>query len=549
MIVQCESCETRFHVADARIPEKGARVRCSRCHHRFHITPSSAAATEAKASAAKAAPADGSARPGSNGAPDEQLDNPEFLFDDQTASTARTGEPRTPSRTPRTSSGTPPTTKFQKPPTPAVARPKPEPKLEPKPAKPAALEPPAPPPEPVVEERIVATGGQTAQQMLDAGAPQLGASKADFGGALLDNRIVDEEEDTGSRFFLGDDASPKETPKPAKPAPPAAKPSPTLEKDLKFKDIDAAFGGNLSDEESGDAGWDALTKDAPANVFEAGASFGLAAESSSLADEAPAPSATAFDQPEIPATTAKKPTTRSAPDFDPEAVGSAALIVRIAAVLVGAALLGAAVHGLGLQREANLGAPAIEQAAGWTAADVETFVARDSTGARVLVVRGNLFPDGAAPPPEVEVSLLETDGARVGEPSHAWLQRLDDAEIAPEGLSIRLASSASELSGMGPQVTGFTALLPNPPARARRVSIALTAGKLAPRGTAIAVNPPPAAAAPELAPAPAPAPMAPPAVPPTATASDASPKPPPPVARPQSAPAPEEVVPAAPAPE
>ena len=43
MIVECENCETRFHVADARIPEKGARVRCSRCHHRFHITPSSAA--------------------------------------------------------------------------------------------------------------------------------------------------------------------------------------------------------------------------------------------------------------------------------------------------------------------------------------------------------------------------------------------------------------------------------------------------------------------------------------------------------------------------
>ena len=43
MIVQCENCETRFHVADARIPAKGARVRCSRCHHRFHITPSSSA--------------------------------------------------------------------------------------------------------------------------------------------------------------------------------------------------------------------------------------------------------------------------------------------------------------------------------------------------------------------------------------------------------------------------------------------------------------------------------------------------------------------------
>ena len=40
MTVECENCKTRVHVADARIPAKGARVRCSRCHHRFHITPS-----------------------------------------------------------------------------------------------------------------------------------------------------------------------------------------------------------------------------------------------------------------------------------------------------------------------------------------------------------------------------------------------------------------------------------------------------------------------------------------------------------------------------
>ena len=550
MIVQCENCETRFHVADARIPEKGARVRCSRCHHRFHITPSSAA-PEAKAPAA-----DGSARPSPKGAPDEQLDNPEFLFDDQTAPTGTRTSSKTPSKTP---SRTPPTTKLQKAPTPAVARPKPEPKLptpveKPAQAKPAVPEPPAPPPEPVVEERVVATGGQTAQQMLDAGAPDLGSSKGEFGGALVGNQIGEEEEDTGSRFFLGDDPSPsksaKSPPKPAKPtAQSSAKPSPAPAKDAKYKEIDAAFGGGLSDEEQGDAGWESLTKDAPANVFEAGASFGLAAESSSAADEEPAKGATAFDQPDIPAASAKK---RSAPrraEFDPEAGSSAALIVRIAAVLVGVALLGGAVRGLRLQREANLGSPAVEQAAGWVATDVETFVARDSTGARVLVVRGNLFPDGAAPPPEVEVSLLETDGARVGAPSRAWLQRLDDAEIAPDRLAIRLASSAGELSGMGPQITGFTALLPDPPARARRITIALSAGKAAQRGTAIAVSPPPAAPAPELAPAPAaPAPEA-PSAPPTATASEASPKPPAPIARPQVAPAPEEVVPAAPAPE
>ena len=554
MIVQCESCETRFHVADARIPEKGARVRCSRCHHRFHITPSSAA-PEAKAPAA-----DGSARPGARGAPDEQLDNPEFLFDDQTAQTERTARPPhaledalAHAAHDQAPEGPDPGGRA------AQARAQadqaraqaPKPVEKPAQAKPAAPEPPAPPPEPVTEERIVATGGQTAQQMLDAGAPDLGSSKAEFGGSLLGNQVGEEEEDTASRFFLGDDPSPPKSssaPKPAKPPQPSAKPSPVLAKDAKFKDIDAAFGAGLSDEEQGDAGWESLTKDAPANVFEAGASFGLASESSSAAGDEPAKSASAFDQPDIPVASAKKRAAPGPADFDPEAGSSAAVIVRIAAALVGVALLGGAVRGLRLQREANLDTPAVEQAAGWIAADVETFVARDSTGARVLVVRGNLFPDGAAPPPEVEVSLLETDGARVGEPSRAWLQRLDDAEIAPDRLAIRLASNAGELSGTGPQVTGFTALLPDPPARARRISIALSAGKAALRGTAIAVNPPPAAPAPAPQLAPAPAPVPPPA-PPTATASEASPKPPAPIARPKVAPVPEEVVPAAPAPE
>ena len=580
MIVQCESCETRFHVADARIPEKGARVRCSRCHHRFHITPSSAAP------AAPAPAADGSARPAANGsgprgngprtaeprtAGGDDLDNPEFLFDDNTSpETQQTLGARTPSKTPKT-----PVTTRMKVPTPAVAKPKPKLERKPEPkARPAekpapgekpASEGPAAPPEPPKEERFVATGGQTAQQMLDAGAPRLADSKGEFEGPLLGNSAG---EDEGAKsFFLGEDPA-KEAAKPKDPPRPAAK-------DDKFKDIDAAFGASLADDsaDSTDAGWEALTKDAqdaPASVFEAGASFGLAAGDTFSAPEEEKP-ATVFDQPDIPesAQPAKKRGAPEAVNFDPEAGSSAALIVRIAAVLVGVALLGGALRGLSLQREATTSAAAVEQAAGWVASDVETFVARDSTGARVLVVRGNLFPDGAAPPPEVEVSLLETDGSRVGEPRRAWLQRLDDAEIAPDRLALRLASNAGELSGLGPQITGFTALLPDPPARARRVAIALNAGKAQPRGTALATTPPPAApvptpapapaptSAPEPAPAPALAPQVPavpaPAGPPTTTASEPPPlqqPPAPPKAAPlKAAPTGPEVLPASPAPE
>jgi predicted Zn finger-like uncharacterized protein len=35
LIIACERCETRFHLDDERIPERGARVRCSKCKHTF----------------------------------------------------------------------------------------------------------------------------------------------------------------------------------------------------------------------------------------------------------------------------------------------------------------------------------------------------------------------------------------------------------------------------------------------------------------------------------------------------------------------------------
>lgn len=39
MIVTCERCNTRFQLADVRVPEGGARVRCSRCKHAFLVQP------------------------------------------------------------------------------------------------------------------------------------------------------------------------------------------------------------------------------------------------------------------------------------------------------------------------------------------------------------------------------------------------------------------------------------------------------------------------------------------------------------------------------
>jgi predicted Zn finger-like uncharacterized protein len=541
MIVQCENCETRFHVADARIPEKGARVRCSRCHHRFHITPSSGAPTgQGTAADVSARPVPRGPEAGGGGGGEGDLDNPEFLFEENTS----------PDRVTQSRAAAAPEAPEPAPPPPAPqaeeAKP-PSPDLEPGPAP---------------EERVVETRGKTAQEMLDAGAPKLGpTTPAPFESNLLGG----DSDDTRSRFFLGEEppaereAPPSLRPakdKPAKPAPPPppaakakpapkvtpAKSSPALAKPSPTSEIDAAFGAGLSDEDEGDAGWESLTKDSePRSVFDAGASFGLvsATDSGPVAPTKNVP-ATLFDQPEAPAAPAKKGKSRNTPAFDPEAGSSLGVILRVAACLVGIALLGGALRGLSLQRQALTAGVQAEQGGGWTATDLETFVARDSLGTRVLVVRGNLFAEGAAPPPQVEVSLMESDGRSVGEPRRAWLERLDDAEISPDQLSVRLASNDGQISGLGPQVTGFTALLADPPANARRVRVTLNGGRALPPGTATATTPP-AAPAPTLAPAPAPAPA------PSQPAESQFAAPPPPANPPP--PAPDAVVPAAPEPE
>ncbi|HKC51156.1 MAG TPA: zinc-ribbon domain-containing protein [Myxococcota bacterium] len=471
MIVQCENCETRFHVADARIPEKGARVRCSRCHHRFHITPSSGT------SAGPSPAADVSARTATRGdAPaEDELDNPEFLFDGGASESGQT----------------PPRAKGAPRPAPAKQAAAAAPEHE---AEPEELKSPSPDLEPAAapEQHVVETRGKTAQEMLDAGAPKLGSGPVEFAPSLLDP----DSDDTRSRVFLGAEgpaaeSAPPPSLRPAKDKPARLSPEP---------DIDAAFGAGASDDE-GDSGWDALTKEdpeepaPPRSVFDAGASFGLVTATATPIAAPPAAAkparANLFDPAEIQPGDTKKRQAPDAASFDPEAGSPIRGILRVAAVLVGIALLGGALHGLQMQQEASALGTEAEQVAGWIATDVETFVARDSLGVRVLVVRGNLFPNGPAAPPEVDVSLLENDGQRVGEPRRAWLERLDDAEIAPDELSVRLAAHGGELSGAGPQVTGFTALLADPPARARRVQVTLAAGKAPVRGTATAITPRP----------------------------------------------------------
>ncbi len=49
MIIQCESCDTRFRLDESRIPAKGARVRCSRCKTAFFVAHPNASREDAVA--------------------------------------------------------------------------------------------------------------------------------------------------------------------------------------------------------------------------------------------------------------------------------------------------------------------------------------------------------------------------------------------------------------------------------------------------------------------------------------------------------------------
>ncbi len=483
MTVACENCKTRFHVADARIPAKGARVRCSRCHHRFHITPSYVPPKASKGQDEdNAEPTLG----GEHAREEDQLDNPEFLFDKPDDSDASSPKPARAQR-----------------PDPREA----ETQLDqPKLAEPPEPRTPAPPPEP----RVVVSGGATAQEMLDEGEPEIATGRFDINASLgeRDSQIGAGEEPVSSataRALLGrdmeDTGDSLEPPAPGKPTasrvtttssvpsgasrPQAASAAPAPAKPAApskpaFADIAAIAAELGEDEDSSFADWDPLATPAPSPLAAAASPAGSGPRTTKLYPDPPAAQASAK---------AKKRAAPEAPEFDPEAVSPAALILRVAAMLVGLALLGAAGRLLWLQRETASAAPHVVQAAGWVAADHEPCLARNATGEREVVVRGNLFPEGSAPPPKVEVRLLGADGQPLVESAPTWLERVDDAEVAPDRLGLRLAAAGGEIGGLGQMVTGFTAVIPNPPPRVHQVEVSLRAGEQWPEGTAIADTP------------------------------------------------------------
>ncbi|MGD0845203.1 MAG: zinc-ribbon domain-containing protein [Geobacteraceae bacterium] len=37
MIIQCDQCNTKFKLDDAKVPDKGVKVRCAKCKHIFKV--------------------------------------------------------------------------------------------------------------------------------------------------------------------------------------------------------------------------------------------------------------------------------------------------------------------------------------------------------------------------------------------------------------------------------------------------------------------------------------------------------------------------------
>jgi predicted Zn finger-like uncharacterized protein len=450
MTVECENCNTRFHVADARIPAKGARARCSRCHHRFNIRPPPAPPTPPSASIEVSAVE--AVLVGEAALEEDQLDNPEFLFDNLDTGAgkpARAGLP----------AGEASATRMEQP-------------------------QPAEPPEPETltacpVEFVVKSAGMTAQEMLDSISPELPTGRFELAGPRgnIDLEIgrLDKGIATSAQPYLSGEVV--ETSAPLAPV---------------LEDHAETASKITEDEESSFADWDPIaTLSAPPD--------------GELKDEAAAIPSPATSPPALqpirsqPTAKAKRREALETQDIDLEAAGPEALVLRIAAALVGLALLGAAGRLLWLQRGSASPPPEIVQAAGWIAADLETFLARNATGERVVIVRGNLFPDGSAPPPRVEVRLLDSAGQPLVESPPTWLDRIDDAEVAPDRLALRLVAAGGEIGAIGQLVTGFTAIFPSPPANVRSVEVSLQSRPGPPTGTATAVaQPEPSAEAPAL---------------------------------------------------
>ncbi len=449
MVIECESCGTRFNLADGQVPPQGARVRCSKCHHRFHVMPDGA-------------PAAGAAKPAAGS---EAKGMPALPVDD-----------------------TPHPAREASPPAQAAAAPEPEPEpigeAEPEPEPIAEAEPepepiaePPPEPEPTAKPAQARHDSELENPEFLFDSPQTD-SGPDSGFELAVGSSQDPlgEDDNG---VLGDpDADGPDTQSPLDDADDAEHvraqvfgiESGTSPADVGAKIIDAEpEAGADSFDDSGISAWDGA-EEVSADDWES------VLGDSDEAEPAPSPVAESGSarEPERPAAK-RAPAAPTEVDLGSAGQRAAQTAMHTTALAIGLLLV---LGGLRVLVSHGLGAtpgPEVVRANGWTASDIDAVQLRDAFGGRVLVLRGSLIPEGQQRPPELQVTLLDLRGNSLQASGMAHLERLDRSELAPEALSTWLLRGMPRrsLAGSGAPVTGFTVLIPDPPEAARRFQIDL----------------------------------------------------------------------------
>jgi predicted Zn finger-like uncharacterized protein len=444
MIIVCDSCGTRFHLAEGRVGPKGAKVRCSNCHHSFQVTPAPRSA-DARENSSRPAPAGGRRDAGASARKatgDPDLDNPEFLFDAGAEADTPTGGTTIPDGVPfsaERSSAAGDVTQLH------------EPRAEEDDATPAGKR--APTPLMGLDPEVSARQQELNRDPGSSAPPARHPEPAIAAGS--DSPFdFDRRDDYESTPVPGREPSLTVAQSAPAPAAPAGTPEPEPEPDTI---------GNLTGEEfdEGISRWDASITAPPLRRKEPPAARrvevlhekrAVPQPRRSALPEARAPERAV--EPEVPAE-AKLP---GEPFPSP-------LWLRVAVSVVGIALLASGLRA-SLRQTAAPGAGPLEvQALGWTADQVRAHLALDAAGDPTLEVEGSLRGPGGAVLPSVRVVLLDATGRTLGGV---------EAEVGSSGFLAALPEPPPTASSfrveIGPPVEpppvvieSTTAALPEPP--------------------------------------------------------------------------------------
>jgi hypothetical protein len=148
--------------------------------------------------------------------------------------------------------------------------------------------------------------------------------------------------------------------------------------------------------------------------------------------------------------------------------------------------------------------PDAVRGAGWIASQIETFDVAAGMGHRVLLVRGTLTAETSTQAPRVEAVLLDAAGQEIPTTIQKLARRIDRQELDSDDFGHWLEDPLLEDADAALGATrarpgeGFTLLIVDPPAEARRFRIDLLSGS---GGSGAALG----AGSPAIAPATAPA--------------------------------------------